>query len=114
MGWYSLFGVIIPYAAVFAFIVGFIYRVLKWASSPVPFHIPTVCGQQKSLPWIKTDSIDSPHTTGGIVPDWPLKSCSFVRFSRMRPSSSRDLRNCCTGPACFCGWGGWPFTGPSS
>lgn len=67
MGWYSLFGVIIPYAAVFAFIAGFIFRVLKWASSPVPFHIPTVCGQQKSLPWIKANYIDSPSTSGGVV-----------------------------------------------
>jgi nitrate reductase gamma subunit len=49
------------------FIVGFVYRVLKWARSPVPFHIPTVCGQQKSLPWIKANNIDSPYTTGGIV-----------------------------------------------
>jgi nitrate reductase gamma subunit len=67
MGWYSLFGVVIPYGAVVLFIVGFVYRVLKWASSPVPFHIPTVCGQQKSLPWIKDNKVDSPHTTGGII-----------------------------------------------
>jgi len=67
MEWYSMFGVMIPYSAVVLFIVGFVYRVLKWASSPVPFHIPTVCGQQKSLPWIKANNIDSPYTTGGIV-----------------------------------------------
>jgi nitrate reductase gamma subunit len=67
MGWYALFGVVIPYAAVALFIVGFIYRILQWASSPVPFHIPTVCGQQKSLSWIKANNIDSPYTTGGVV-----------------------------------------------
>lgn len=67
MGWYSLFAIIVPYTAVVLFVAGFIYRVLKWASSPVPFHIPTVCGQQKSLPWIKTSSIDSPSTTGGVI-----------------------------------------------
>jgi nitrate reductase gamma subunit len=67
IGLYSFFGIFIPYVAVLFFIVGFIYRVLKWASSPVPFHIPTVCGQQKSLPWIKADNIDSPYTTGGVV-----------------------------------------------
>ncbi len=67
MGWYSLFSVIIPYAAIVTFIVGFVYRVLKWASSPVPFHIPTVCGQEKSLPWIKASPIDSPYTTGGVI-----------------------------------------------
>jgi len=64
IGLYSFFGIFIPYVAVFLFIVGFIYRVLKWASAPVPFHIPTVCGQQKSFPWIKTSHIDSPSTTG--------------------------------------------------
>ncbi len=67
IGLYSFFAIFIPYVAVLLFIVGFIYRVLKWASSPVPFHIPTVSGQQKSLPWIKADSIDSPYTTGGVV-----------------------------------------------
>jgi len=67
IGLYSFFTIFIPYAAVLLFVVGFTYRVLKWASSPVPFHIPTVCGQQKSLPWIKPDNIDSPYTTGGVV-----------------------------------------------
>jgi len=67
IGLYSFFTIFIPYAAFLLFVFGFIYRVLKWASSPVPFHIPTVCGQQKSLPWIKPDNINSPYTTGGVV-----------------------------------------------
>ena len=67
IGLYSLFIIFIPYAALLLFVVGFIYRVLKWASSPVPFHIPTIGGQQKSLPWIKPDKINSPYTTGGVV-----------------------------------------------
>jgi len=67
LGLYSVFSIFLPYLAVLLFIAGFIYRVLKWASSPVPFHIPTVCGQQESLPWIKADNIDSPYTTGGVV-----------------------------------------------
>ncbi len=62
-----LFGVILPYFAVLFFIVGFLYRVMGWARSPVPFRIPTTCGQQKSLPWIKPNSIDNPTTTGGVV-----------------------------------------------
>jgi nitrate reductase gamma subunit len=67
IGLYSIFGIFIPYLAVLLFIGGFVYRVLKWASSPVPFHIPTISGQQRSLPWIKADSIDSPFTTGGVI-----------------------------------------------
>lgn len=59
---YSLFGVVIPYTAVFIFFVGMVYRVVKWARTPVPFRIPTVCGQQKSLPWIKYNKLESPFT----------------------------------------------------
>lgn len=64
---HSLFGIVIPYAAFVAFVCGLVYRVLKWASSPVPFHIPIVCGQQRSLPWIKPSTIDSPYTRLGVV-----------------------------------------------
>ena len=77
LGWYSLFGVIIPYAAVAAFIAGFIYRILKWASSPVPFPIPTVCGQQKSLPWIKPNNVGSPYNTRGVLARMALEVLLF-------------------------------------
>jgi nitrate reductase gamma subunit len=77
VGLYSLFSIFIPYIAILIFIIGFIYRVLKWASSPVPFHIPTVSGQQKSLPWIKADNIDSPYTTGGVVKRLALEILLF-------------------------------------
>jgi nitrate reductase gamma subunit len=77
VGLYSVFGIFIPYLAVLLFIVGFVYRVLKWASSPVPFHIPTVSGQQKSLSWIKSDSINSPFTTGGVVKRLALEILLF-------------------------------------
>jgi nitrate reductase gamma subunit len=43
----------------------------------VPFHIPTVSGQQRSLPWIKADSVDSPHTTGGVVKRLALEILLF-------------------------------------
>ena len=67
LGLNSLFGIVVPYLALATFVVGFIYRVLKWGSSPVPFHIPTVCGQQKSLSWINPNRIDSPYTTRGVI-----------------------------------------------
>ncbi|MDP2278774.1 MAG: menaquinol oxidoreductase, partial [Nitrospirota bacterium] len=62
-----LFGVVIPYIAIAIFILGFIYRVLKWGSSPVPFRIPTTCGQQKSLPWIKQSRIENPSSISGVI-----------------------------------------------
>ena len=62
-----LFGIILPYIAVLIFIAGFVYRVMDWASSPVPFRIPSTCGQQKTLSWIKHDKIDNPTTTIGVI-----------------------------------------------
>lgn len=64
---YLILGVVIPYAAVGIFLLGIIYRVLSWARAPVPFRIPTTGGQQKSLPWIKSDKIESPTTTIGVI-----------------------------------------------
>ena len=67
LGWSLLFAVIIPYAAITTLIVGLIYRVVKWARAPVPFHVPTVSGQQKSLPWIKSSAVESPVSTWGVI-----------------------------------------------
>lgn len=63
----SLVAVIIPYAAFTFFLVGFSYRVLRWAWVPVPFRITTTCGQQKSLPWIKPAPLDNPSTGWGAL-----------------------------------------------
>lgn len=63
----TLFGIIIPYAAIATFIIGIIVRVLDWARSPVPFRIPTTAGQQWSLPWIKPNPIENPKSTAGVV-----------------------------------------------
>ena len=63
----TLFGVVIPYAALATFIVGIIVRVLDWGRSPVPYRIPTTAGQQWSFPWIKSNPIDNPKGTGGVV-----------------------------------------------
>jgi len=62
-----LFGIVIPYIAFGLFVVGFVYRLLNWAKSPVPYHIPTTCGQQKSLPWIKASNLESPYNSWGVA-----------------------------------------------
>ena len=77
LGWNSLFGIVVPYMALTIFVAGFIYRVLKWGSSPVPFHIPTVSGQQKSLSWIHASNIDSPYTTKGVIARLALEVLFF-------------------------------------
>jgi len=66
-GLQSLFGIWIPYLAVAIFIVGIVLQVLRWGRSPVPFRIPTTCGQQRALPWIPNDSLEAPHTTGAVL-----------------------------------------------
>ena len=60
LGLRYLFGVIVPYAAFLIFVIGFIYKLVKWGQSAVPFRIPTTGGQQKSFPWIKSNVIDNP------------------------------------------------------
>lgn len=62
-----LFGIIIPYLALITFVVGFIAKVFNWAKTPVPFNITTTCGQQKSLPWIKHDNLESPSDNKGLI-----------------------------------------------
>ncbi len=62
-----LFGVIIPYAAIAIFIGGFIYKVVDWAKSPVPFPITTTAGQQASLPMVSPALIDNPKNKTGVV-----------------------------------------------
>ena len=66
-GMQYLFGVVIPYLAMALFLGGFCYRVVHWARSPVPFRIPTTCGQGYSLPWIKQDKLEAPVNTSQVV-----------------------------------------------
>jgi nitrate reductase gamma subunit len=85
-----LFGVIIPYLAFAAFIVGIVYRVLKWARVPVPFRIPTTCGQEKSFPWIKSNKIDNPFTSIGVIIRMALEVLVFRSLFRNTKMELRD------------------------
>lgn len=82
LGWSFFFGVIIPYAAITTFVVGLVYRVVKWARAPVPFHIPTTGGQQKSLPWIRSDAVESPVSTWGVIGRMALEVLLFRSLFR--------------------------------
>ena len=57
----------LPYIAGAIFLAGFVWRVNHWARSPVPFRIPTTCGQQKSLSWINPSRLDNPSSGLGAV-----------------------------------------------
>lgn len=67
LGMESLFGIVIPYLAGLIFVAGFILKILDWASSAVPFRIPTTCGQGKTLDWIPQNRIDNPYTKSGVI-----------------------------------------------
>jgi len=76
------FGIVIPYLAFVTFVAGFIHRVVQWGRTPVPFRIPTTCGQQKSFPWIKHDKFENPSTTGGVIVRMLLEVFAFRSLFR--------------------------------
>lgn len=86
----TFFAVIVPYAAIAAFLVGLSYRVIRWSLSPVPFRIPTTCGQQKSLPWIKSARLESPHTRLGVIARMALEILLFRSLFRNTRVELRD------------------------
>ena len=86
------FGVVIPYLAAAIFIAGLIYRILKWGQSPVPFRIPTTCGQEKSLPWVKTNPIDNPTNIFGVLIRMALEILLFRSLFRNMSLDFREGR----------------------
>ena len=60
----SFFGASLPYTAFCIFLIGFIYKVINWGRSPVPFRIPTTGGQFKSYDptLFKQNKYDCPQT----------------------------------------------------
>jgi nitrate reductase gamma subunit len=62
-----LVGVVVPGLAFAVFLAGILYRVVRWARAPVPFRIPTTCGQEKSLPWVKNEELDNPSGALGVI-----------------------------------------------
>jgi nitrate reductase gamma subunit len=87
-----VFGVAIPYLAIAVFVVGMIVRVLAWAGVPVPFRIPTTAGQQKSLPWIRRNRLDNPHSTLGVVGRMALEVLFFRSLLRNTRTEMSDGR----------------------
>ncbi|TGE31603.1 sulfate reduction electron transfer complex DsrMKJOP subunit DsrM [Desulfosporosinus sp. Sb-LF] len=76
------FGIIIPYLAFVMFVGGFVCRVIKWGRSPVPYRIPTTCGQQKTLPWIKQDKIENPTSALGVIARMAMEILFFRSLFR--------------------------------
>jgi nitrate reductase gamma subunit len=77
-----LFLVFIPYIAFAVFLSGVAWRILSWARSPVPFRIPTTCGQEKSLPWVKAQPMENPWSTAGVIGRMALEVLLFRSLFR--------------------------------
>lgn len=81
-GMETFFGIFIPYVAVAVFLIGFVWKIVNWAKAPVPFRIPSTCGQQKSLPWMKYNYTDCPYTKTGVVLRMALEVLLFRSLFR--------------------------------
>jgi nitrate reductase gamma subunit len=99
-----LFGVIVPYAAMVTFFVGIVVRVIDWGKSPVPFRIPTTAGQEWSFPWIKSNPIDNPRGTGGVVVRMILEVLLFRSLFR---NTRLEFRGTAGGPKVDYEWEKW-------
>ncbi|HUL58594.1 MAG TPA: sulfate reduction electron transfer complex DsrMKJOP subunit DsrM [Anaeromyxobacteraceae bacterium] len=82
LGWTGLFGAAVPYAAAALFLGGVVAKVLTWARAPVPFRIPTTCGQQRSLPWIRPARLENPSSTWGVLGRMALEVLAFRSLFR--------------------------------
>jgi len=107
----AIFGVRFPYLAVAVFLGGLTYRVLSWAKVPVPFRIPTTCGQEKSLPWIKQAKLDNPSGTLGVLGRMTLEVLFFRSLLRNTKSELHGGTRWPTRPAWDCGPGPWRSIG---
>ncbi len=90
IGLQMVFGVYIPYIAIAIFFLGVVGRIIAWARVPVPFRIPTTCGQGKSLPWIKADNLESPYTNFGLLGRMALEVLLFRSLFRNTRAELRD------------------------
>jgi nitrate reductase gamma subunit len=77
-----VFGVVVPIAALCLWVGGMVFRVVWWAKSPVPFRIPTTCGQQKSLDFVRGSPVDNPQGWPGVVARLALEVLLFRSLFR--------------------------------
>jgi nitrate reductase gamma subunit len=73
---------VVPALAALVFLVGITVRVGAWMRSAVPFRITTTCGQQRSLPWIRSARLESPATSLGVLGRMALEVLLFRSLFR--------------------------------
>lgn len=89
-GMQYFFGVALPYLAIAIFLGGFVYRVVNWAKSPVPFSIQTTCGQGKSLDFIKHNRLEAPQTKMEVYARMALEVFTFRSLFRNTHTEVHD------------------------
>lgn len=85
-----VFGVIIPYIAIAAFLIGVVVRIIRWARTPVPYKITTTAGQAKSLDFIRRNKLDSPSSTWGVIGRMALEVLFFRSLFRNTRADIKD------------------------
>ncbi len=86
----TIFGVWIPFVAIAVFLLGVIFRIVRWAQVPVPFRITATCGQQRSLPWIKSSRLDNPSSAIGTIVRMLLEVLLFRSLFRNTKAEIRE------------------------
>jgi nitrate reductase gamma subunit len=81
-GGQAVLAIVFPYLAVAVFFVGITAKVIGWARSAVPFRIPTTCGQQRSLPFLKAAPLENPSTGLGATGRMLLEVLAFRSLFR--------------------------------
>ncbi len=92
-GLHPLLGTALPYLALAVFLIGMVARVVGWARSPVPFKITTVCGQQRSLPFLRHQPLESPFTPWQVVKRMALEVLCFRSLFRNTRAELTPRRN---------------------
>jgi nitrate reductase gamma subunit len=81
----AIVGLVLPWAAALVFLIGLSATVVRWSGSPVPFRIPTTCGQQRSLAWVRPARLDNPFSTAGAMGRMALEIGLFRSLFRSAP-----------------------------
>lgn len=91
----TFFGVCVPVTAFIIFLLGFIYKVINWGRSPVPFRIPTTGGQFKSFDDEigKQNKYDCPQTGAQTFVRMVLEVFAFRSLFRNTAASLAETKD---------------------
>jgi len=90
----TFFGVCVPLTAFIIFLLGFIYKVINWGRSPVPFRIPTTGGQFKSFDtkMFPQNKYDCPQTGAQTFVRMVLEVFAFRSLFRNTEASLHETK----------------------